>query len=103
MSTLNVLTLPNNITLADVFCEDGISFVTVAGLDGDDAIVSTKTAIVRIARAELPPETVAGLRLYVDANMVVVGNNLDSLTSRDDQKCASAQGCITSGDPLSMV
>lgn len=103
MSTLNVLSLPTGVTLADVFVDGDQSYVTLAGFDGDDAIVSTKTGVVRIARSSLPENVVPGLRLYVNAEMVIVGNNLDFLTKCDDQPRSTSQGCISSANPLSMI
>ncbi len=103
MSQLNVLTLPNNVTIADLFADGEKRYVTVAGMDGDDAIISTKTGIIRIALAELPTGSVAGLKLYVNDQLVVVGNSLEEATRCDDQSRAPQSGCIESGSPLSMV
>ena len=103
MSQLNVLTLPNNVSVADLFADGEKRYVTVAGMDGDDAIISTKTGIIRITAAELPTGSVAGVKLYVNDQLVVVGNSLDEATRCDDQSRAPQSGCIESGSPLSMV
>lgn len=113
MSQLKALTLPNNVTITDLFADGEKHYVTVAGMDGDDAIISTKTGIIRVAAAELPIRylyarhmrsgSVAGLKLYVNDQLVVVGNSLDEATRCDDQLRAPSSGCIESGSPLSMV
>lgn len=102
MSTANVLTLPNGVTLNDVFVDGDKHYVTVAGFDGDDVIVSTKVGVVRVAKDALPAKIGAGVKLFVDGNLNIVGNSLDVQTKADSQRPSPRAGCAEYGSPLSM-
>lgn len=102
MSTANVLTLPNGVTLNDVFVDGDSHYVTVAGLDGDDVIVSTKTGVVRVARDALPTGIASGIKLFVDDNLNIVGNDLPTASKANEQKPSTHSGCSEHRNQMSL-
>jgi hypothetical protein len=102
MSTANVLTLPNGVTLKDVFTDGDKHYVTIAGFDGDEVIVSTKVGVVRVAKDALPEGVATGIKLFVNEHLSIVGNNMKTASKASEQKPSTLSGCSEHRNQMSL-